>query len=127
MRQQERESFASFFPKFERELANAGGSNFDESIKVMFLRTVLNFRFSACLPITRNYITYQDLVADLQTAAAGIANQEVFYGRRSNPQPYARLPEPSYSQNDMTPMDWSLTKNNQGRIHEETNQRPRAR
>lgn len=129
MRQQELESFANFFPKFERELANAGGTNFDESIKVMFLRTALNSKFSACLPLTKNYSTYEDLVADLQTAAAGIANQDALHGKRANPQhqPQPRLPEPSQNQIDVIPMDWTPTSNNQGRVHNNANQRPRAR
>lgn len=82
MKQQERESFANFFPKFEKELAIEGGVSFEDSIKVMFLRTSLSNRFRSCLLLTKHYATCEKLITDLQTAAAAIANEEILSGRR---------------------------------------------
>lgn len=127
MKQQERESFASFFPKFEKELANAGGVSFEDSIKVMFLRTSLSTRFRSCLPLTKHYATYEELVTDLQTAAAAIANEEILSGRRHANLVQPRLPEPSPQNYAPTPMDWMPTSNSQGRINGQSDQRPRAR
>lgn len=127
MKQQERESFANFFPKFEKELANAGGVSFEDSIKVMFLRTSLSTRFRSCLPLTKHYATYEELVTDLQTAAAAIANEEILSGRRHASLIQPRLPEPPAQSFAPTPMDWTPTSNNQGRINGQPDQRPRAR
>lgn len=49
MKQLERETFAKYYPKFDKELANAGGATSTESVKVMFLQTSLNLRIRACL------------------------------------------------------------------------------
>lgn len=127
MKQQERESFANFFPKFEKELANAGGASFEDSIKVMFLRTSLSTRYRSCLPLTKHYATYEELVIDLQTAAAAIANEEILSGRRHAGPVQPRLPEPPVQSFAPTPMDWTPTSNSQGRLNSQPSQRPRAR
>lgn len=82
MKQQEGESFANYFPKFEKELANAGGGTFQESIKLTFLKSSVNSRFRNCLPRTKYYSTHGELVIDLQNAAANMANEEALIGRR---------------------------------------------
>ncbi|KAI1000097.1 hypothetical protein K3495_g8099 [Podosphaera aphanis] len=85
MKQQERESFAGFFPKFEKVLANAGVGSMGDQIKIMFLKGSINSRFRDCLPKTKHYDTYEDLVVDLQNAAANMANEEALVGRRDLP------------------------------------------
>lgn len=85
MKQQDRESFANFYPKFERELANARGSLIYDGIKVLFLRAALSPRFKGCLPKTKDYCVYEELVSDLKTAAVTMANEEVIYGIRGSP------------------------------------------
>lgn len=132
MKQQDRESFANFYPKFERELANAGGASIDDTIKVMFLRSALNSRFRASLPLTKNYSNYDDLVLDLQTASATIANEQALYGRRAipqiHPQSQQRMPDTQQSIGDVpTPMDWTPTSTNQLRTKNGSSHRPRAR
>lgn len=128
MRQLEKETFANFFPKFEKELANAGGANMPASIRIMFLRTALNYRFRSCLPKTKSYDTYEELVNDLRTAASTMANEDVLSGRRENLNFLPRnlepsAPQPSYGP---SPMDWTPTVNSFGRVGESSDQRPRA-
>lgn len=126
MKQQERESFANFYPKFEKELANAGVCMAD-AIKVMFLRTALNSRFRDCLPKTKNYSQYEDLILDLQTAASAMANEEALHGRRTTSRVPTWIPEPSAAISEAhTPMDWMPTISNQAQATSAPNQRPRA-
>lgn len=126
MKQQERESFATFFPKFEKELANAGSSSIGDQIKIMFLRSALSTRFRNCLPKTKHYETYEELVIDLQNAAATMANEDALLIRRDFGQNQLRASQPTAQINDTIPMDWTPTRNNQSKINNDSNKRPRA-
>ncbi|KAJ6437992.1 retrovirus polyprotein [Purpureocillium lavendulum] len=42
MRQGDKESFASFLPKFERELADSGGASWGDSVRINSLKRVIN-------------------------------------------------------------------------------------
>lgn len=123
MKQQERESFASFYPKFEKELANAGGGSVPDQIKIMFLRGAISARFRNCLPKTKYYETYEEIVIDLQNAAATMANEDALVGRRKFYPTRPRASEPAY---EPTPMDWVPTINNQRKVKDDTGNRPRA-
>lgn len=127
MKQQERESFGNFFTKFEKDLANAGGASLSSQVKIMFLRLALNSRFKNCLPKTKHYGTYEELVIDLQNAAATMANEDVLFARRDWGQVQSR-PQNFSPMNEPTPMDWAPTSANYlGRTTNEPSKRPRAR
>ncbi|KAF6809230.1 pol-like protein [Colletotrichum plurivorum] len=42
LRQKDNESFASFFPKFENELANSGGGSWADIVRINYLEGTLN-------------------------------------------------------------------------------------
>lgn len=125
MRQREKESFANFFPKFEKELANAGGVSFQDSIKVMFLKSAINSKFRNCLPKTKHYDTYEDLVSDLQNVAANLLNEEALAGKWTLQQA-SPLVSGQIGNDTPVPMDWTPTTINQGRINSNYHERPRA-
>ena len=129
MKQLERESFSNFFPKFEKELANAGGTSIGDQIKIMFLRTALSSRFRNCLPKTKHYTKYEELIIDLQNAAATMANEEALFRIREIGQIQSRFQDQSLPPNLPASMDWTPTVSaqSQNRVTGEINQRPRAR
>jgi hypothetical protein len=64
IRQGEYESFASFYPKFEREIANANAESWPDNSKMSYLRHALNDRLKqALVPVARLEVsTYTGLV-----------------------------------------------------------------
>ena len=129
MKQLERESFSNFFPKFEKELANAGGTSIGDQIKIMFLRTALSSRFRNCLPKTKHDTMYEELIIVLQNAAATMANEEALFRTREIGQIQSRFQDQSLPPNLPESMDWTPTVSaqSQNRVTGEINQRPRAR
>ena len=117
MKQQEKESFANFYPKFEKELANAGGSTFQDCLKVMFLQSALNNKYTSCLPSTKHYEDYNELVSDLQNASANLANRDALRPAMGSYRPASynfvptATPPPLSVADTPTPMDWTPTNN----------------
>ena len=67
LKQRENESFATFLPKFEKELADSGGGNWHDTVQVNYLEGALNKRLKAALVYLPNPPTlYSDFVRILQ-------------------------------------------------------------
>lgn len=66
------------------------------------------------------------MVIDLQNAAATMANEDALLVRRDFGQNQLRLSQPVAQSNDTTPMDWTPTRNNQSKMNNDENKRPRA-
>ncbi len=58
--QKDNESFATFLPKFEREMADAGGAGWPDVVQINYLEAALNKKMAAQLiPMTQLPTTYR--------------------------------------------------------------------
>jgi hypothetical protein len=122
MRQGVKENFASFLPKFEKELADSGGASWGDSVKINSLKRVINGELRSHLAGQLNLPTrYPEFVNALQSLGANL-DELRFYNRNQdqsanlskhrnhrpkekNPQPPTKPKEESSDQ-----MDWEPTK-----------------
>lgn len=75
LRQSEKESFATFLPKFEKELADCGGAAWPEEVKVNYLKNVLSKELKVHLLHTKpatNYGQYIIQIQDMQSKLDGL-------------------------------------------------------
>lgn len=116
MTQGERESFASFLPKFEKELADSGGADWSDVVKINHLKRAINHEM-------RTYLTgqlslpkdYPSFVNALQNLGANLDDLR-FHTRKRRPRIGSRSPSPvQKTKSDTIPakgdeMDWEPTK-----------------
>lgn len=107
MTQGDKESFASFLPKFERELADAGGAGWPDVVKIGHLKRALNesmqTQLKSQLGMPEAYFQY---VGSLQTLGANLDDAHL-RGRKRNTW-RSKLPAPAHQDSDA--MDWEPTK-----------------
>jgi hypothetical protein len=124
MTQGDKESFATFLPRFERELADSGGATWADAVKINYLSRALNKEMSdrlvAQLNLPRDYPGY---VNSLQTLGANIDNMRRHKKFRALPHtpPSDHIATKSRSQPLVTEpavdsMDWEPTRISQA-IH----------
>lgn len=116
MTQGDKESFASFLPKFEKELADAGGADWPDVVKIGHLKRTLNESMQAQL---RSQLSmpevYFQYVGALQTLGANLDDAHL-RGRKRNtwrsksPAPAQKTPKQASSTQDSDAMDWEPTK-----------------
>jgi hypothetical protein len=71
---QGKENFATFLPKFERTLAEAGGSAWTDQVKINTLKRMLNQELRKSLVYIPNHpTTYGEFIRTLQTLASRLA------------------------------------------------------
>jgi hypothetical protein len=122
MRQDQKESFAAFLPRFERELADSGGANWDDEIKINALRRVLNREMETYLIGQLILPTaYPGFVNALQSLGANIEGHRFRNRKTDHQQPFRRNPNHGEGNRDRQPpptqkegtidqMDWEPTK-----------------
>lgn len=102
IRQKEGESFASFLPKFERELADSGGGDWAELVQINYLEGALSDTLKDRLVnVTETPTDYQGFVRVLQTIGSRL--DSLSYRRRQH-EPEKREPPQESA------MDWEPTK-----------------
>ncbi|KAJ6436495.1 retrovirus polyprotein [Purpureocillium lavendulum] len=129
IRQKDKESFASFLPKFERELADSGSVTWSDEVKINALRRSINpeLRTSLAhqLSVPKDYLGYANAVQGLSASLESLrlstrnAPTPTRAPRKSNPQEEASRTGPStslLSANDE--MDWESTKEHQQALKE---------
>jgi hypothetical protein len=85
MRQGARENFASFLPKFEKELADSGGASWGDSVKINSLKRVISSELRSHLAGQLNLPTkYPEFVNALQSLGANL-DELRFYNRNREP------------------------------------------
>jgi hypothetical protein len=121
LRQGERESFATFLPKFEKELAESGGAAWPDDVQINYLQRSLNQGMKSLLRTQRNMPTdYLGHITALQELGANL-DRERYQARRSARVSAARSPSPDWifakqrkERRASTPpqdtMDWEPTK-----------------
>jgi len=89
LKQRDNESFASFLPRFETLLANAGGHSFQEEQRITYLRQTLNWEMRTYLVGANNATgtTYQEFVDYLQGVASDLASLYLFDKGKTSLQP----------------------------------------
>ncbi|KAK6855471.1 hypothetical protein PG995_009003 [Apiospora arundinis] len=119
--QKDSESFATFLPKFERELADGGGSDWPDRVKISWLRGALNITLKRALAgIYPTPSTYPEYVRLVQVLGSQL---DELTPRHSTPRGNAA--SPSHTAIDSGPMDWEPT-----RVHRailESNKKDNAR
>jgi hypothetical protein len=76
LRQKDGATLASFLPKFERVLSEAGGGEWHDSAKITFLKNALNPQLRRSLATTKLPTDYGNWLADVQEIAAQIESLE---------------------------------------------------
>lgn len=78
MRQKTTDSFTTFLPRFEKELADSGGREWSDAVRINYLEGALNMRMQdrlvSCLTLLDNYPAY---VRMLQTLGSKIDSFEI--------------------------------------------------
>jgi hypothetical protein len=121
MTQGDRESFAAFLPRFERELADAGGALWTDDVRINYLKKALNEemtdRLVGNLHLPTNYDGY---VRELYQLGTNLSAQRAARKRGQKktpappPQPHAEPREKAYRPQkpraDPDEMDWEPAK-----------------
>lgn len=141
IRQREEEPFTAFYPRFEKEIANAEAESWEDSSKISYLRNALHPRLKAHL-IGCSSSTLQDYVA-FATKCEEISNQMELFGEwrvvtkhggpRSNqpsaaPETYSPFSKGTIHREDI--MEWEPTtpvKTNSTRLGRNSNGYPSTR
>lgn len=120
MRQGDRETFAAFLPKFERELADSGGASWEDPVRINALKRVINQELRSHLVGQLNLpTTYPGYVNALQSLGANL-DEHHFHSRKQtngqrqqrNPSPARRQAQPERAAERQNPdrMDWEPIK-----------------
>ncbi|KAM4056773.1 reverse transcriptase (RNA-dependent DNA polymerase) [Hirsutella rhossiliensis] len=103
LKQKPDESFASFFPKFEKELADSGGGEWADVVQINYLEGAINNRLKSSLVSAIASISTNDNKA----ASRGQERSMVVYPNRSSPD---KAPSPGSPTTSSPPsddqMDW---------------------
>ncbi len=76
--QKDNESFATFLPKFEREMAYAGGAGWPDIVQINYLEAALNKKMAAQLiPMTQLPTTYREYIHTLQALGSRLESFEL--------------------------------------------------
>ncbi len=125
MTQGKTESFAAFYPRFERQLADAGGATWDDAIQINYLRKALNEEMKDLLiPMLHLPKDYPGFTRELHSLGANIearrATQKRAYRKAAfrpqgrNASPDRRVAKHQNHERAATPppdtMDWEPTK-----------------
>ncbi|KAM4064778.1 zinc knuckle domain-containing protein [Hirsutella rhossiliensis] len=109
LKQKPDESFASFFPKFEKELADSGGGEWADVVQINYLEGAINNRLKSSLVSAIASISTNDNKA----ASRGQERSMVVYPNRSSPD---KAPSPGSPTTSSPPsddqMDWEPVKAN---------------
>lgn len=74
MRQQDRVPFASFLPRFEQALSNAGGASWPDTAKITFLKGAINTELARSLVVAKLPEDYSSWVQEIQRIASNLEN-----------------------------------------------------
>lgn len=136
MRQGPKENFATFLPKFEKELADSGGATWGDSVKINSLKRVINGELRTHLAGQLNLPTrYPEFVNALQSLGANL-DELRFYTRQQdqpanqtkhrNQRAKETSPQPPTTQKEETTekMDWEPTKAGKAGSGRKSNMKP---
>ncbi len=85
LRQRPDESFATFFPKFEKELADSGGGGWDDAVQINYLEGAVNYKLrDRLIGITAMPTTFNEYAELLLTIGSRLDSRE--YQARSSHQ-----------------------------------------
>ncbi|XP_044717391.1 reverse transcriptase (RNA-dependent DNA polymerase) domain-containing protein [Hirsutella rhossiliensis] len=102
LKQKPDESFASFFPKFEKELADSGGGEWADVVQINYLEGAINNRLKSSLVSAIASISTNDNKA----ASRGQERSMVVYPNRSSPDKAPSPGSPTTSSPSDDQMDW---------------------
>jgi hypothetical protein len=113
-----KESFATFLPKFEKELADSGGSTWTDAVQINHLKRVINQELRTHLAGQLNLPqTYNDFVQALQNLGANLDDLRFHTKYRSSWRQPQQAQESTYTRSGRPTradaMDWEPTKVNQ--------------
>ncbi|KAK4171223.1 hypothetical protein QBC36DRAFT_199796, partial [Triangularia setosa] len=95
--QGEKESFASFLPKFEKELADSGGAEWSDAVKSNYLKRTINREMRTALAGQLNLPKfYPEFVNNLHNLGANL-DELRFYTARRKPQTKSRSLSPDHN------------------------------
>lgn len=116
MKQRNEESFATFLPRFEKELADSGGAEWTDSVRINYLEGALNHKLrDRLISISELPTDYSDYVRTLQMIGSRLDSLELSNRqnarRRTGDQSFNR-PKASTTTDTNDEMDWEPTKVN---------------
>jgi hypothetical protein len=116
LRQRDKESFATFLPKFERELADSGGVTWPDEVRINSLQQCLNQGMTELLLNQRSMpADYLEYIRELQVLGTNL-DRKLHQARRSHPSSQTRSLSPDQSAKPNSSaakadeMDWEATK-----------------
>ncbi len=114
LRQRSDESFATFFPKFEKELADSGGGSWVDAVQINYLEGALNGKLKDCLISVPNIPTDFNSYAELVLTIGSRLDSRDHQARleRRNPSSTRRQAQQERAARRESPdqMDWEPTK-----------------
>ncbi|KAJ6437064.1 hypothetical protein O9K51_10361 [Purpureocillium lavendulum] len=114
LRQRHDESFATFFPKFEKELADSGGGSWVDAVQINYLEGALNGKLKDRLISVPNLPTDFNSYAELLLTIGSRLDSRDYQARqeRRNPTPTNQEAQPDRTARRESPdrMDWEATK-----------------
>jgi hypothetical protein len=118
LRQRSNESFAAFLPKFEKELADGGGGDWTDAVRINYLEGALNDTIrDRLISVTALPTGYAEFVQALQTIGSRLDSLNIAkrLARSSTSQRRSTSPDPTPRAKAVTtaavedPMDWEPT------------------
>ncbi|OAQ57219.1 retrotransposon gag protein domain-containing protein [Pochonia chlamydosporia 170] len=119
LRQRPEESFATFFPKFEKELADSGGGSWEDAVQINYLEGALNYTLrDRLISVTVIPTTFNEYAELLLTISSRLDSRDYLPQNRhqklTGPQKGAVLPPKQSRESacgeDTDQMDWETTK-----------------
>ncbi|OAQ59083.1 zinc knuckle domain-containing protein [Purpureocillium lilacinum] len=114
LRQRPDESFATFFPKFEKELADSGGGSWVDAVQINYLEDALNGKLKDCLISVPNIPTDFNSYAELVSTIGSRLDSRDYQARleRRSPSSTHRQAQPERAARRESPdrMDWEPVK-----------------
>jgi hypothetical protein len=117
LRQRPNESFATFFLKFEKELADSGGGSWDNAVQINYLEGAINNKLGDYLisvpNIPTDFNAYTELLLTIGSRLDSRDYQARQQYRNSSPEDnYHKQPLKPLSSGNADQMDWEPTKVN---------------
>ncbi|KAK4170789.1 hypothetical protein QBC36DRAFT_341288 [Triangularia setosa] len=122
LRQKENESFGTFLPRFEKELADADGGSWSDAVRINYLEGALNTkireRLVGCLDTPRNYGEFIQMLQILSSKIDSFEfSKKKIHTRTRSPlydsRPHKQEIEQSAESKTTDEMEWEPTRINQ--------------
>ncbi|GJC91039.1 hypothetical protein ColLi_13877 [Colletotrichum liriopes] len=129
LRQKDTESFASFFPKFEKELADSGGGTWEDKVRVNYLEGALNRTLRnllICVPvIPKDYNEFVELLLTIGSRLDSQTYQDRYERRRRRPSTPDQAKPKTATSGNVDKVDWEPTKVNRSTVPNKAREKKR--